>query len=50
MKERIEQILPGMYVCKWHSACVRFLRSNDKIGYDSFIIFVLRPTGFDEGL
>ena len=44
MKERIEQILPGMknmFVSTFHSACVRFLRRDiDKIGYDrNFIIF-----------
>jgi DNA helicase-2/ATP-dependent DNA helicase PcrA len=44
MKERIEALLPGvrgLLVSTFHSACVRFLRSDiDKLGYSrNFIIF-----------
>lgn len=44
MKERIEKLVPGIHgllVSTFHSACVRFLRSDvDKLGYDrNFIIF-----------
>lgn len=44
MKERIERLIPwakGMLVSTFHSACVRFLRSDiENLGYDrNFVIF-----------
>jgi len=44
MKDRIEKLLPGIHgllVSTFHSACVRFLRSDiDRLGYSrNFIIF-----------
>ncbi|MGI6113362.1 MAG: DNA helicase PcrA [Mahellales bacterium] len=45
MKERVEQMLggcvKGMWICTFHSACVRILRRHiDKIGYNnSFVIY-----------